>query len=57
MRTGGKYDRISCTDDAHASWRNDNFNFYNNELSSEFEMDITKNLENLESFLKRCLVR
>ena len=25
-------------------------NFYNNELSSEFEMDIANNLENLESF-------
>ena len=27
-------------------------NFYNNELSSEFEMDITNNLENLESFFE-----
>ena len=27
-------------------------NFYNNELSSDFEMDITKNLENLESFFE-----
>ena len=27
-------------------------NFYNNELSLEFEMDITKNLENLESFFE-----
>ena len=27
-------------------------NFYNDELSSEFEMDITKNLENLESFFE-----
>ena len=27
-------------------------NFYNNELSSEFEMDIANNLENLESFFK-----
>ena len=31
MKTGDKYDRISCSDDAHASWWNDNFNFYNNE--------------------------
>ncbi len=28
------------------------FNFYNNELSSNFEMDITNNLENLESFFE-----
>ena len=27
-------------------------NFYNNELSSEFEMDITNNLENLENFFE-----
>ena len=27
-------------------------NFYNDELSSEFEMDITKNLENLENFFE-----
>ena len=27
-------------------------NFYNNELSSEFEMDIANNLENLESFFE-----
>ena len=27
-------------------------NFYNNELSSDFEMDITNNLENLESFIE-----
>ena len=27
-------------------------NFYNNEFSSEFEMDITNNLENLESFFE-----
>ena len=27
-------------------------NFYNNELSSDFEMDITNNLENLESFFE-----
>ena len=27
-------------------------NFYNKELSSEFEMDITNNLENLESFFE-----
>ncbi len=27
-------------------------NFYNDELSSEFEMDITNNLENLESFFE-----
>ena len=27
-------------------------NFYNNELSSEFEMEITNNLENLESFFE-----
>ena len=31
-------------------------NFYNNELSSEFEMDIANNLENLESFLKIILL-
>ena len=27
-------------------------NFYNNELSSEFEMDITNNLENLDNFFE-----
>ena len=27
-------------------------NFYNNELSSEFEMDIANNLENLDSFFE-----
>ncbi len=27
-------------------------NFHNNDLSSEFEMDITKNLENLENFFE-----
>ena len=27
-------------------------NFYNNELSSEFEMDITNNLENIENFFE-----
>ncbi len=27
-------------------------NFYNNELSSEFEMDITDNLENIENFFE-----
>ena len=27
-------------------------NFFNNELSSEFEMDITNNLENIESFFE-----
>ena len=31
MRTGGKYDRISYINDGHASWRNDNFIFNNNE--------------------------
>ena len=38
-------------------------NFYNNELSSEFEMDITNNLENIEkyfqnfSFIEKYLVK
>ena len=31
MRTGGKYDRINHTSDGHASWRNDNFIFNNDE--------------------------
>ncbi len=29
MRTGGKYDRISITDDVYASWWNDNININN----------------------------